>query len=322
MVGDTYRGGGLPALIGLMGLFVSLAMPVQAQPKPDYRKSSPQALLKAWQGAPRFEKAAVAAAIVERRTEVLPLLRDKVRSGDRDEKMFACSVIAETRDRDGVAALLTATADPDVKVRRRAATALRILSDRRAAARLRELLRSEPDLGVLKTAIVALGRLGQQADVALIVPFLTHADYGVGVVAAGALAMLGDQRGLDLVIQATYSSDPGLQKSATYALGFFAAPPAGERLQAILADPNGAWKSYALIALAERKLAQQSTAEQIQTLDGLARGRSRTLAEWSVERLTDIGTPAAAAALAKAADRSSPVGGMAARRLNLLEGKP
>jgi HEAT repeat protein len=299
------------------------AAPAVGQTRPDYRSADPRALIQALKTAPREERSAVAAAMVARRAEVLPALRMAARSGDAAEKILACSMIADMRDRDGVEAVVAATSDPEVKVRRRAATALRILADRRAAARLRELVRSETDLGVLKTSLAALGRLGLQRDVDLIVGFLAHSDAGVRVVAAAALAMLGDQRGLDLVIAATDSAaDPGVQKSATYALGFFASAAAGDRLQAIVDDPRGAWKSYALIAQAERQLAAQSRSARIASLDALAHGRSRTLSEWAVERLTDIGGADAAAVLRKVGDRPTPVGAMAQRRLRLLEAQP
>jgi HEAT repeat protein len=260
--------------------------------------------------------------LIERRAETLPALRDAARTGDRAQKMFACSMIAEMRDREGVDSVLAATADADVKVRRRAATTLRLLAVRGSAPRLRELVRTESDLGVLKTALAALARLGQRRDVDLIAALLDHADDGVRIVAAGSLAMLGDERGLDLVIQGTHALDPSVQKSATYALGLFRDVAAAERAQAILADPNGAWKAYALIALAERRLAAESAAEQVATLEGLALGRSRTLAEWAVDRLTDVGDARAADALRRVRDRETPVGAMAERRLKVLEGRP
>jgi HEAT repeat protein len=321
MGGTQSSRGGLIAAAALFGALVSASLPARGQARPDYRTASPPALVQAWKSAPREERNAIAAAMIARRAQVLPTLWDAARFGDRQEKLLALGMIAEMRDRDGVDALLAATGDPDVKVRRRAATALRILADPRSAARLRELLRTESDLGVLKTTLAALGRLGQRRDGGLIEPFLGHGDHGVRVVAAGSLAMLDDQRGLDLVIQATTAADPSVQKSATYALGLFAAAAAGQRLAAILGDPQGAWKSYALIALAERRLAIQSSAEQIATLDALARGRSRNLAEWAVDRLTDIGTAEAAEVLRAVRDRQTPVGPMAERRLRLLEGR-
>jgi HEAT repeat protein len=322
MGGRQSSGRGLSTIAALLATLVATSVAAAAQSLPDLHSADPRALVQALKTAPRDDRATIAAALVARRAQALPVLRASVRSGDRAEKLIACSLIAEMRDRDSVDTLLAATADPDVKVRRRAATALRILADRRSAARLRQLARSESDLGVLKTALAALGRLGQPGDRVVIEPFLVHGDDGVRVVAAGALAMLGDQQGLDLVIQATYAADPGVQKSATYGLGFFPAGAASERLQAILDDPQGAWKSYALVALAERRLAAQTTAEQVATLAALAGARSRTLSEWAVDRLTDIGTADAAAVLRKVRDRPTPVGAMAERRLRVLEATP
>jgi HEAT repeat protein len=279
-------------------------------------------LVDALRTAPAEEWHAIAEAMIARRAEVLPTVREAVRSGNRTEKVLACSLIAEMRDRESLEVVLDATADRDVVVRRRAATVVRILADGRARPRLRALLQSEADLGVLKTAIAALGRVGQHRDRQNIQPFLAHHDHGVRVVAASALAMLGDQSGLDLVLEATVAAEPGVQKSATYGLGLFADARAAERLRAILDDPNGAWKSYAQIAQAQRRLARQSVAEQIATLDTLAHGRSRTLAEWAVDRLTDIGGDDAAGVLRKLQAKSTPVGRLAARRAVLLETQP
>lgn len=134
--------------------------------------------------------------------------------------------------------------------------------------------------------------------------------------------MLGDEQGLALVMEATYVDDPSVQKSATYALGLFDDPLAGERLQMILDDPDGAWKSYALIARAERVLRTQSASDRIPTLEGLASGRSRNLAEWAVDRLTDIGNAEAAAVLRRIRTRSTPVGVLAERRLGVIGAQP
>jgi HEAT repeat protein len=288
----------------------------------NYRTANPRALVTALKSAPDAERNNVAEAMIARRAEVLPVLRESAQSGDRMEKVLACSMIAEMRDRGSLDAVLAASADRDVVVRRRAATVLRILADGRARPRLRALLQSESDLGVLKSAIAALGGVGQRRDVANIEPFIRHADLGVRVTAAGALAMLGDQRGLDLVIQATFDADPGIQKNATYILGLFSATAAGDRLQAILDDPAGAWKGYALVARGQRLLAKQSLTEQVTTLDGLAHGRSRTLAEWAVDRLTDIGNADAIAILRTVRERPTPVGRLAERRLLVLGVQP
>jgi HEAT repeat protein len=307
----------------LAAALLALAGPLLAQTAPDYRAASPGDLVRELKTAPPGDRGAIVSAMVARRGQVLPELWNSARFGDAADKLIACSMIAELRDRDGVDAVVDASADGDVRVRRRAATALRILNDRRAAARLRQLVRTEADLGVVKTAIAALGQLGAARDVALIAPFVGHLDAGTRVVAAGSLAMLGDERGLNLVLQATRDGDdPGTQKSATYALGYFKNAAAAARLQEILADPQGAWKGYALIAVAQRQLAGQPAAAQIATLDALANGRSRTAAEWSVERLTDLGGSDAVAVLRKVRSKSTPVSRLAERRLHLLEAQP
>lgn len=313
---------GASGLALMLGVIIGVTAPAIAQSTASYRTANPRALVDALKSAAQDERNVIAQAMIARRAEMLPTVRESVRSGDRAEKMIACSLIAEMRDRDSLDAVLAASADPDVYVRRRAATVLRVLADTRALPRLRQLLRSESDTGVIKTALAALGRIGQRRDVANIQPFLAHADHGVRVLAATALAMLGDQRGLDLVLAATQASDPGVQKHATYALGLFSAPQAAARLQAILDDPNGAWKGYALIAQGERTLATQSLTEQVATLDTLAHWRSRTLAEWAVDRLTDIGNAEAIAVLRKVRARTTPVGQLAERRLVVLGVQP
>ncbi len=311
-----------PAVAICLALVASAVGPSRSQAQIDYRSASPRRLVEAWTGASRLERSAIADTMAARRSQVLPSLRSTATTGDRDEKLFACSMIAELRDHDGIDALLAASADTDFKVRRRAATALRILADRRSVARLREIARSEEDTGALMTTLAAIGRIGLRRDRGLVRSFLAHQEHGIRVIAAGALAMLGDEQAIDLVLEATHSDNPSVQKSATYALGLFAADVAGVRLQEILDDPFGAWKSYAVIAAAERRLAQQAPADRVQALGVLAQGRSRTAAEWAVERLTDIGGTESAAILRKVQERETPVARKAARRLLLIEARP
>ena len=130
--------------------------PVVAQTS-DYRSADPRALVQAWALAPQRERGPIVEALITRRAQSLPALWEAARFGTRKEKVFACGMIAEMRDRDGIDALVDASGDADVHVRRRAATALRILADQRSAPRLRAIVRDESDLGVLKTALAALG---------------------------------------------------------------------------------------------------------------------------------------------------------------------
>lgn len=306
------------ALLCAAAVLLFTAATATAQSK--YAGMAAPEMLAALRTAPARERADVADAIVARRNDLLPGLRAAATGGSPADRFLACTLLAELRDRDGVDALVAATADPDVRVRRRAATSLRLLGDPRAASRMRALLRSETDTGVLKTALATLGRVGRTADRSRIAPFLEHGNESVRVTAAGSLAMLGDESALDAVLLASHSIDPGAQKTAVFALGLFADARAGERLAAILADPHGPWKAWALVAEANRSLRGRDAAARATALEALAFDRrSRTLAEWAVDELSAEDTPEAAAALQRAGGRGGLIGDKAGRRARIRE---
>ena len=290
---------------------------IEAQPQNRFAAMGPRALVGEWPRASRPDRERIADAIAEGGEPSLAVLRDVTATGSRDEKVFACSMIAELRDKDGVPAVLSATTDKDVEVRRRAATALRILGDIRARPRMRALLQSAEDLGVQKSALATLGKIGARSDRARVRPFLAHADPEVRVVAAIALAMLGDMGGRDVLLTAIASNNPGAQKQATFGLGYLDDPASRAHLQAILDDPGGHWKSYAAIAIAARDMQSTSAAEKVAILAPIARGRSRIANRWALEQLTDIATPEARAVIGTLADGTRPVAASARRRLTI-----
>ncbi len=282
-----------------------------------YTGMAPEALIQAWLPAGRSDRALIEDALVERRPTSLPALRQAARAGGVAEKLFASAMLAQMRDLDSAATLLTATADSDPRVRTRAVTALRIIGVRDAVPRLRQLARAESG-AVLKVSLAALGELGTSRDAPLIRPFLSHPDEDVRVMAAGALAMLGDGRGQETLLAATRGSDPLAQKNATYALGYLGTPEAAARLHEILGDPAGQWKSYAVIALALQALRAQTLPQQVVTLDALARGPDRLAGTWALDRLVDLDDPAATQALATLAGQGNERGRQAARRFRAV----
>ncbi len=301
------------ALALMLVLLLGGSAEVQSQNR--FAAMGPRALVGEWQAASRPDRERIADAIAARGEPSLVVLRNVAETGNRGEKVFACSMIAELRDADGVPAVLTATTDSDVEVRRRAATALRILADVRARPRMRTLLQSAEDLGVLKTALATLGKIGARSDRARVRPFLAHADPEVRVVAAIALAMLGDESGRNVLLTAIASDNPGAQKQATFGLGYLDDAASRARLQAILDDPGGRWKSYATIAITVRDMGSLSAAEKVTMLFPIARGRSRIANRWALEELTDIDTPEARAVIRTLADGTRPVALSARRRL-------
>ncbi len=287
-----------------------------------FRAMSPDALVQAWTRATRSERPQIVDALLQNRALSLLALRGSALTDAAPEaREFAVGMLAAMRDSGALPAVLAATRDGDLKVRKRAIDALRRLADTRGAPRLRELVKSNQDRGILKLSMIALGKLGANADVARLRPFLNDADESVRVVAAGSLAMLGDLEGQDLLLEATHSGNPMAQKNATYALGFVDTPAATARLQEILDDPQGHWKSYAAMALAQQDLAIAPPDMQAQQLAKLAGGQDRQVTDWALERLTDLGTPEAVAETAKLANRAGRVGWRAQLQLALTEGR-
>lgn len=314
--------GRAPLGAALCSMILLAALATTAQAQNAYRGLSPDALVRAAVQAPAVERGAVLDALLDDRAATLPILRSQARTGTREAKLLATGMLAEMRDGGGVPALLDASRDADEQVRQSALAALRTLGDPRAARRFRELVRQGGRGGPLKLAAAGLGKVGGQADLALLRGLLGNTDESVRVTAAGALAMLGSDEGLQVLLDAVDGDNPLAQKNATYALGFVrSAAAAGERLQQILDDPQGRWKSYAVIALTQRRQPAQSRADQIASLTLLGRGRDHIAADWAIDQLTDLTDPEATEVLRELGTRAGALGAKARLRVRVREGQ-
>ncbi len=282
---------------------------------------SARALVEAFRKAPAQDVGEIATEIINQRTEAAPALREMLATGTRGDRKLACAMLAQLRDHDSVDALLAASFDPDVEVTGRAVSALRILADARAAGRFRELVQSAPSAGVRKRAMVGLGKVGAARDLALLRPYLADSDESVRVIAAGVMAMLGNGEGEDILLAATHSNNPIAQKDATGALGYLSSTTARQRLEEILQDPDGAWKSYAAIALAIQAGAGASSRQQAAALETLAHSGNRVVASWALDELTDSPSADSTAALRRLSTRPSRIGRRAQLRLRVKEGQ-
>ena len=290
-----------------------------AQAQDAYRSLTPQDLMRVAERAPVNERPEILAALLERRAASLPVLRENARSGSRAGKLVAIGMLSEMRDDGAVPALLDAAADADELVQTSALAALRTLGDTRAGSRFRQLVRSNGRGGAVKTAAAGLGHVGRPADLALLRPLLANADEGVRVHAAGAMAMLGSFEGQAVLLDAVDGDNPIAQKNATYALGFVHTAAAAERLQRIVDDADGRWKSYALIALTQQHRATASQAEELAELTLLGRGRDRIAASWAIDELTDLDVPLATEVLRELGARHGPLGDKARLRVKVRE---
>ncbi len=261
----------------------------------------------------------VAGEIFARRGESVATLRAMLATGNRQDKELACALLGELRDRSAIDALLAATFESDGRVKGRAVSALHKVGDNRAVPRLRQLVRTEAIPGTLKRAIVGLGKMGKDADVSLLRPYLAHADESVRVTAAGAMAMLGNGEGEDILLAATRGSNPAAQREATGVLGYLPTSNARARLQEILDDPNGAWKSYALIAQAIQAQRGASAADKATSLEAMARSGNRIVAGWALDALSDAPSPEATQAMRRLSLRPSRIGRRAQLRLRVRE---
>ena len=286
-----------------------------------FRSMPARSLVSAWPTAAREERPLIEDALFSQRAKALAALRTTALEGSTDERMFACGLLGFMRDGDAVPTLLKAVRDPDEKVRTRAVTALRMVGNREALPGLRELAAMPIDGSLLKVAIAALGTLGGTEDIPRIRPYLSHPDENVRVMAAGALGMLGSYEGESTLLAATRSDDSLASKNAAYGLGYIDTTASTERLQSMIDDPNGTWKSYASIALQLHALRRMSTTDETRSLAALAQNSDSVVSLWAIERLAELATAGGKESLAGlAAGTGRPA--TAARRTLAALGNP
>lgn len=306
-------------------LFVLSISPVAAHEQPpienQFKEMSPKKLIGYWKNASRADRGKIEEALLENRSLSLPGLREAVSSGSSQEKMLAADFLVEMRDKESIDVLLAATINPDERVQVRMIIALRDIGDSRALVRMRELVRTTQGGPVLKSSLVALGRLGSSSDLALIRSWLSHGDESVRVNAAAALAMLGSSEGQEILLRSTNSEDLLPRVEAIVALGYLRTTEARSRLEEIINDPEGHWKSEALVASAQQRLATISAQEKVEHLGMLAYGFNRYVASWAVDQLSDLDTPEVVDLLRGLASRGGKIGEKAHRRLRSREAR-
>ena len=265
------------------------------------REKRPSKLLDEWRGASRKHRSDIESVLLAKGAEARQALRDRVARGRAEEKRMACDLLGLSRDDSSVDTLLGATKDDDPTVRRGAIHALTRVKNPRAIERLREIISGDSDTGAQKSALAALGEISTSADLPRVRALLASDNESVRITAAGVMAMLGDDSAEPIVLQGTSSQDQLSRVTATFHLGHFDTEVARERLNSILADPAGSWKSYARIALANQDLrAVRGKAAQLDRLAILAADGDTTVARWAIERLADDRGPQAIAALERA----------------------
>ncbi len=119
----------------------------------------------------------------------LELIRDQ----DEDVRRAAIEILNQTKDERAVKFLIDATRDTDWWVRERAVDALAEIGSKQALPSLVELLGASDDRS-LPTIVRAIGKLGDAALIAKILPRLEHDSKEVRLEAITALTRLVDDR--------------------------------------------------------------------------------------------------------------------------------
>lgn len=256
------------------------------------------------------------------REKNLPYLRQAARSGGRSTRMMAIRLLAEIRDPQAAALAFEGLGAENVAIRRRAATALKILEGQVPLPRIAALLPVERDLGTLKSLIVAIGASGQAEAADVLRPYLSHADQSVRVNTAISLARIGSTEGFAEILAGLESRiDMPACREATYGLGFFAGEErrASKAAQSIINDPRGVWKGEAGISLLRLELTHAP--DKLMLLSKAASTGHRLVRNWAIGEIAAMGNPKAFAWLQGKAGDNDAFGRLAAFKLLMKGGK-
>ena len=278
---------------------------------------SPFTLIQFWEKPKNaLERYTIEEVILQKRITSLPILRDIIQKGTTRQKYLAISLVSEMRDIRSVQSLIAALDDRDKKVQVKAASALGKIGDANAIAPLRKKLNdSSSSRSLIKMILLSLARLGSIQDVPILRTYLSDSDAGIRVIAAEALAMLGNIEGQIVLLKGSRSTDPAIQREATYSLGYLNTDRAKNRILEIINDPNGNWKSYALIAQAKQNLHDKVPDEKLKILSDIMRDRNARLAGWAIEQIAEINSPEASKLLLSVSTEATKIGRKAKRSL-------
>lgn len=141
------------------------------------------------------------------------------REGLRDEhpgvRFAACMALGTIRHKPSEQAVRVCLTDPDPNVRVAAMFALRRLGDLAFIKEFGEVVRSNPDAGVRRNAVLALGRLEEPGALALLKKARDDKDDSVQLQALEAMALLGDKHAVQQLI---YYANGGLGDRQAFAL--------------------------------------------------------------------------------------------------------
>lgn len=249
-------------------------------------------------------------ALAVRKAEALPLVQEKLRTGDWWEKHMLTKLLRYSPWPEAYADLLElALSKKDhVLARQGALYALAALGNAEAGSQLLPIL-GEPDCptGVQLVAIAALGRLSCREAEDAIRTYTKNEDLQIRIFANRALSELGQPADVEFLLSALDHADHLVRDEACAALGLVPGDGIAERLQALASgDPNEAVRISAKEALLQREMRGQTPAGKLEILSAALAGADGRYAAWIVQAmLGECGSEgrAAVAELARREDR-------------------
>jgi HEAT repeat protein/MFS family permease len=206
--------------------------------------------------------------------------------------------------------VIKALHDPQPRVRRRAATALAELKDRRATEALLHMLAEHPDL-VEEETVEALGQLQDPTSVPTLIGLLEHPSSLIRRAAARALGRMRAKEAIPVLVRcAQREDDLDLRRSALQSLRLMEARSASDVIARAMEDPHPSVRVAAAEAIAELELKEAA--------DEVRRSLSRYDDEASSEAVYALGTVGDLSDLPTVMERASRCTSIITRRRCLL----
>jgi len=238
-------------------------------------------------GGPEIQDALKALAC--RKEEALPLVQEKLRSGDWYEKHMMTKLLRHSPWPEVYKELIDLARDDNGHplAREGALIALGSLGDLASGPVIASVLRnpSAPP-GIQLVAIATLARIGYHEGVIDIVPFAEHEDIHIRLFANHALAELGGPVQLDFLLAALDHDDYVVRDEAAGALWAVPGDDITNRLRALAAnDENEAVRISASRSLIQREIHGRSRAGKLQVLKNALERADRRTSIWIVQTI-------------------------------------
>jgi HEAT repeat protein len=232
-------------------------------------------------------------ALAARKTESLPLVKARLREGERMEKFMLTKFLRYCPWPESLAELTALARDRTQHwmPRQGALYALGALGDKAAGPDVTAIL-GEPDCpaGVRLVAIAALARMDYREAAPAIRPLARDGDIHMRLFATHALARFGEPVDSAFLLSALQDDDYVVRQEACGALQPVPGPDMTAALRRAAADdPHEAVRNAAAQALLERELRGKAPAEKTAILRGALAGAEVHMATWIVRTILEQG---------------------------------